>query len=463
MTLTMLGTCNARTITVMGKLNAVNSQLEGAWIDLRTKYIVVMGANAELEIGTKNQPYNSPEGCKITLTGTNENELIPGTNVHSKAIMVMNGAKLTIQGKEQNKTWTKINQSVNPGDNVLRFIDNINDQWNVGDKIVIASSDFNMNEAEEVTIKSFINPNTIELEENLQYAHYGQLQQYTHGVDTSINWTLDERAEVGLLSHNITIQGDMSNGSLAKGYGGHIMIMNNAEAYVSGAELYHMGQRGEKGRYPFHWHGLQDASGQYFDKNSVHHTFNRAVTIHATSNVDVIGNVAYDNLGHAYFFEDGTETGVDMLFNLGLVTRRPANQNGFLHSDTFNERNSSGPATFWITHPNNNINGNIAGGSDGSGIWFSPFNNPNGLFYDGSVNAHLPVPDGFLDNNISHSNKHGYIFGAGVIHGDTQERADQNGWVRPPANSNPTVKDITVYKNDLGVYHRTENDKQITG
>ena len=455
-TVTLAGNCNARTITVNGTLTA-NTQATGPGINLRTKHIVVTGANARLQIGTKNDPYLNRNGCVITLTGTNNNEKIPGTSVNTKAIMVMNDAIMNLHGAPITQTWTKINVSANAGTKRLTFKDNVQNDWKVGDEIVIASSDFNMNEAEQHTISRFINANTVELHDNLRFNHFGKLQNYTHGKDQSINWSLDERAEVGLLSHNIRIQGDMSNGSLGKGYGGHIMIMNRGKGYVSGTELYHMGQRGTKGRYPFHWHGLRDASGQYFDRNSVHHTFNRAVTIHATSNVDVIGNVAYDNLGHAYFFEDGTETGVDMLFNLGLVTRRPGNQAGFLHSDTFDERNSSGPATFWITHPNNNINGNIAGGSDGSGIWFSPFNNPNGLYYDGSVNAHLRIPDGFMDNNISHSNKHGYIFGAGVIHGDTQERANQNGWIRPPANSNATVKDIIVYKNDLGVYHRTEN------
>ena len=34
--------------------------------------------------------------------------------------------------------------------------------------------------------------------------------------------------------------------------------------------------------------------------------------------------MAYDNLGHAYFFEDGNEVENTMQYNLGLVTRRPA-------------------------------------------------------------------------------------------------------------------------------------------
>ncbi len=457
-TVTLLGTCKAKSITVNGKLTAISGQANNAGFNLEAKWIMLMGANAALEIGTKASPYISTDGGIITLMGTDPKELIPNSTVNSKAIMVMDGATLNLQGKVIEKTWTQINKTVKIGDTQLEFKEDMDIHWKIGDQIVLASSDFDMNETEQLKIKRFINSKTIELEQPLKFDHFGELQSYKHGKDASITWSLDERAEVGLLSHNITIKGDMSGSSLNNGFGGHIMVMERSKAYVDGVELYQMGQRGVKGRYPFHWHGLRDATGQYFNRNSVHHTFNRAVTVHATSNVDLIANIAYDNLGHAFFLEDGTEQGVRMLYNVGLVTRRPSAADAVLPSDITNGRNSSGPATFWITNPNNQINGNIAGGSDGSGIWYAPFNSPNGLFYDSKIeNAYLPIPAGFIDNNVAHSSRHGFIFGAGPIHGTANEEVNQNGYVRPPANSNATLKNITVFKNDLGIYHRTEN------
>jgi hypothetical protein len=42
---------------------------------------------------------------------------------------------------------------------------------------------------------------------------------------------------------------------------------------------------------------------------SIHHSFQRAVTIHGTHRVNLTRNVAFDILGHTYFFEDGASAG----------------------------------------------------------------------------------------------------------------------------------------------------------
>lgn len=70
-----------------------------------------------------------------------------------------------------------------------------------------------------------------------------------------------------------------------------------------------MGQRGKLARYPMHWHMAGSVDGQYFRNNSVWKTFNRCLTIHGTQDLKVSRNICYDNLGHAFFLEDGAETG----------------------------------------------------------------------------------------------------------------------------------------------------------
>ena len=54
---------------------------------------------------------------------------------------------------------------------------------------------------------------------------------------------------------------------------------------------------------------------------AIHHTFNRAVTVHGVNNLLVKDNVAFNNLGHAYFLEDGVEE--DNVFdgNLAIFTQ----------------------------------------------------------------------------------------------------------------------------------------------
>ena len=76
------------------------------------------------------------------------------------------------------------------------------------------------------------------------------------------------------------------------------------------------------------------------------------------------GVVCYDNIGHAYFLEDGAETGNVFEGNLGLATRRPATGEQVLPSDV-------APATFWITNPDNTYRRNVAAGSSGFGFWFA--------------------------------------------------------------------------------------------
>ena len=56
--------------------------------------------------------------------------------------------------------------------------------------------------------------------------------------------------------------------------------------------------------------------------NSIHHSYNRALSIHGCHNLRVEDNVAYHIAGHAYFLEDGIETGNHFKNNLGVSTLR---------------------------------------------------------------------------------------------------------------------------------------------
>ena len=52
----------------------------------------------------------------------------------------------------------------------------------------------------------------------------------------------------------------------------------------------------------------------------MHHTFNRAVTVHGVDNLLVKDNVAYHNMGHAFFLEDGGEEHNIFDGNLAIFT-----------------------------------------------------------------------------------------------------------------------------------------------
>ena len=55
--------------------------------------------------------------------------------------------------------------------------------------------------------------------------------------------------------------------------------------------------------------------------NSIHHSFQRGTTVHATYFVEVAHNVAYDVRGHTFFVEDGNEKYNTFDGNLAVSTR----------------------------------------------------------------------------------------------------------------------------------------------
>ena len=415
-------------VELSGEMSARSVVLEGVLspqslisdFSLTTEGIMVLDGGL-LQIGSE---VNSYSGIGlITLIGNNPSAvLIPGSMMGSKLIGVMPGGRLELHGIEK-KSWTQINATANAGDASITLKETVN--WEVGDEIVIASTDFDGRQAEKRTITA-INGLVLSLDAPLVFMHWGIEQVYNNGTTDII---LDERAEVGLLSRNLKIQGD--DFSETDGYGGHIMSMPNSVSKASNIELYRMGQKSQVGRYPWHWHLLGDADGQYIKNAGIHKSFNRVITVHGTNNTLVEGNVGYDFVGHGYFLEDGSETGNLFKDNLGVVCKRPVEGEETTPNDIGigAERGTSPeafPVTFWITNPANDFIGNVSAGSDGSGFWHVILDE----VLDNFGSSYVPgiQPMGVFDDNKAHSN----IFSWGVDGGIDRETEEiVNGHYRP--------------------------------
>ncbi len=372
-------TAPLRSLTIEGTLEFADRDL-----NLTSDWIVVRGI---LRIGTELQPF--AKRAIITLTGP-ATDAIEGAGAKVLAVI---GGTLDLHGRTRT-TWTKLTATAAAGSNQLTVAGPID--WQAGDRLVIASTDFDPMQAEEAIV-SGVQGQQVSLQGALRYAHWGQTQMFA-------GKPVDERAEVGLLSRSIVIQGD--SGSIATGFGGHLMVMQGGTARVEGVEFTRMGQKKQLARYPMHWHLSGNVDGQYFRNNAVWKTFNRCLTIHGTNNLQVSGNVCYDNIGHAYFLEDGAETGNVLEGNLGLVTRRPATGEAVLPSDV-------DPATFWITNPDNSYRRNVAAGSRGFGFWFALPASPTGLSVGHPAKPRTTPLREFTDN-VAHSNNN---TGLNVDHG----------------------------------------------
>lgn len=396
-------------------------------LELRSGWILVHG---KLQIGTEQKPFT--KDADITLTSSDKSEDVMGMGTKFLGVM---GGTLELHG-EPRRGWTKLARTADKGSDEITLADASG--WRAGDRIVIASTDYDPNQAEEATITS-VSGDTVTLDRALEYQHWGTVQ--TFGGNT-----IDERAEVGLLSRNIVVEGDQASENA--GFGAQIMVMDGGEARVEGAELTRMGQKSVLRRYPLHFHMLGDAGANSYLKDSViHRTYNRCVTIHGTNSLAISGNVCHDNIGHAFFMEDGAEHDNVFEGNLGLTTRVP----GYGEEVAGHDRAIGGPATFWITNPDNVFRNNVAAGSDGHGFWYAIPEHPLGLSADDSVWP-LRTPMGEFSGNVAHSNE---VQGLRTHDSPNADGTLGYGFYGPRSNpsdpdSNPAVatyENFTAYKN----------------
>ncbi|CAH1803036.1 unnamed protein product, partial [Owenia fusiformis] len=157
-------------------------------------------------------------------------------------------------------------------------------------------------------------------------------------------------------------------------------------------EVTYAGQAFRLGRYPIHFHLNGDMSGSYVKGCAIHETFNRAINIHGTHNVQIEDNVVHNVMGGALFLEDGIETG--NVFDHNLVV--------FCKQSTSLLNDDITPAAFWCTNANNTYTRNTAVGGTHFGFWYRMHDHPDGPSFDSSI-CPKKSPLGLFDNNIVHS------------------------------------------------------------
>jgi len=257
-------------------------------------------------------------------------------------------------------TWTYLGATSLPGSNQITLIEPV--VWPVGSKIVIATTGdkFSPGESEVKTVVSKSSNNrTLTLDTSLKFKHLSEKRT----VGTQKPYDIYLRAEVGLLSRNVVIQGhnDESWAPLLSApacpagfdpsefavqtcflgrYGpelgtdqfGAILLISGPMksnpsgpeaviARLSNVEFFHVGQAFRLGRYPIHFHMNGDMPSSYVSECSIHQSFNRATNIHASNYITIEKNVIYNIMGGAYFLEDGIEIGNIFQYNLAVFVR----------------------------------------------------------------------------------------------------------------------------------------------
>ncbi len=385
-------------------------------VALHTQRLLIV-SKGRLEIGTEQEPFLSR--TEVVLYGHRRSTELP---VFGTKNIALREGEISVSGRPINVTWTRLISTVLPGATTLYLRDWV--PWKVNGSIVIASTSFSQRE-NEVRIIQSIYPgpqgSILNVTEALDFEHIS-VQQPIAGR------TIDTSAEVGYLTRNVLFRGNRNeewpesiqacNEEFRTGqfevqtcfqgrfgseegsdqFGGHIMIhaavpnSNGVKATLAYAEFTHFGQAFRLGRYPIHFHLSGNVSGSYVRGCSIHHTFNRAVTIHAVDYLLVENNVAYNILGHAYFFEDGNEQQNTVQGNLGVFVRASSS---LLNVDIT-------PATYWVVNANNIIRKNAAAGGTHFGFWYRIPKNPTGPSFTPSM---CPIKQRVLEfsDNSAHS------------------------------------------------------------
>lgn len=376
---------------------------------LRADSILVNGGT--FAIGAAHRPY--PDDVTITLShnaalddygsATHPGEML------DQALVVQDGGVLELHGRDHGKSWTQLAETAMPGDTQIRLTEA--STWEPGQEIVLASTDYDLNQAEVREIAQ-VNGDVVTLTAPLFQMHWGEIEgPFANGM------SVDERGEVGLLSRSIVVQGTPFTLADGRVMGGHTMVhrgpggfgATTPRADITWVEFRDLGREGALGRYPLHLHRAGTLADTRIDSCSVRNSFNRVVSFHDVNEAEITNCVAFEHIGHGYYFEGPSSSLNRMNGNLGLGTRAAQPGREILASDLE-------PGTFWLENPRNEIRSNVAAGSEDFGYWWEP-------------PAFATVSPDF-DGNVAHSN------GSIGVYQDS----------RPPTQ-NGLVQGLTLYKN----------------
>lgn len=245
-------------------------------------------------------------------------------------------------------SWTRLDASLK-GDKTEQLIvvadptGAIRQNWGVGDKIVVGSTDYLPGHYELLTISSkgvVVDPNNsndsdINVDEIVDWPHNGSTYALTEAAHKGISrlnlgfTSIDTRAPVGLLTRNITLESEDTLGAAdwpavpGAFFGGHVIFRQGfAAVQVQGVQFHQLGQGGRMGHYPVHFHMARKVPPDTFvSDSSIWDSMNRWVVLHGTEGVTLQRDVGFLSIGHGFYLEDATETNNKLYGDLGVFAR----------------------------------------------------------------------------------------------------------------------------------------------
>jgi G8 domain len=272
-------------------------------------------------------------------------------------------------------SWTALRETAAAGSRTLALaVDVTKGQrpWEKDDWIVVGTTSFSPFESEFVQIADAptadgMGGSRVQLMQPLQYSHFGSEAPTPSQLCTvegkrkavacgsvagctapctaapsalnfndpaAKNYGIDERAEVGLITRSIKLTAttpapppadqEPLKPDASLHWGGEIRIVGGESSdpaphvEIVGVELEKFG-KDQLGSYPIHMHMVGDkASASLINANSIHHSFNKCITVHMSSKLTFADNVCARIVGHIFYEEFGSEENLTFERNLGL-------------------------------------------------------------------------------------------------------------------------------------------------
>ena len=308
------------------------------------------GVTAALVVGTFDEPIPAQFTARIRL------HYLDGMSKDDAPAISACSSRMDLHGAPMSRTWVKLGADVKPQDTTVTLAEPVTG-WRVGDEVIVTGSIHGAHlqtyregqknstgpQTEERVITK-IDGATLTLDRPLGNVHFG---------------SGDLRSEVANLSRNVIIES-----ADPKGVRGHTIYHQFSTGGISYARFAHLGKEGVLGRYPIHFHLVEDTMrGSGVIGAAIVDSHNRWVTIHGTQYLLVRDCVGYRSVGHGFFMEDGTEVFNLLDRNLGVQAfrgkRLPKQVLGFDPNEG---------AAFWWANGRNSLTRNVSCENDEYGF-----------------------------------------------------------------------------------------------
>lgn len=388
-----------------------------------------------------------------------------------RTILVVDDGQLELYGSDPGLTWTTLASTAAAADSQMTLAERTG--WSVDDQVVLAPTDFFHDEADEAVLTNLSSisgdEETWDLAALLSYEHYANAADQVPVF-----------GEVGKLNRNIQVFSptpDIVSGSdddcTEGAYTGDHLQFNGAEirverpnggsanAILEFIEVYNAGKFDRLGHYPIHFHMLGNAAGARVHGVSVHHSANRGIVVHGSSNVVLSNNVVYDAVGHGYYLEEAPmmatarnrlEKNLALQIH-GCPLEEEADPADVQYEDDIN---SSG---FFFSDPRNAFIDNHAAGAFRAGFWYDGGNESNNWNLCGESTLHQNGIHSEALNTALFADTSVYISADvytesglaticdGAFVGNTAHSAGQGLWAEKHKDQLVRIVDFTAYKN----------------